>query len=131
MGRSAERQRHVDKHSDEYASHRKKNNDAVQKSRKLSRQKSKAVVDRIKELTDENKCLEDKIKRLTEELCALQSMYSEKQRRPSLSDVAEARLDQLLRTEHLDVPLDEDFVPCSDDDEDSVPDFEAITKNRN
>ncbi len=134
MGRTSDRQR-FDKHSDEYVNHRKKNNDAVKKSRTQSRKKSKDVVERIKQLTDENKVLEGKIKQLNDELKFLQNVVQEKKnggRGASSNGTGLAPGDQARLTEILnrDPNNEEDDSESSEDeDEDSVPDFNTAKKN--
>ncbi|XP_076449760.1 CCAAT/enhancer-binding protein gamma-like [Babylonia areolata] len=65
----------ISKDSEAYKKRRERNNIAVRKSRQLSRQKTKLIDDKVKELRDENRQLEDRVQLLHKELSVLKDLF--------------------------------------------------------
>ncbi|XP_076470119.1 CCAAT/enhancer-binding protein gamma-like [Babylonia areolata] len=63
------------KDSDDYKKRRERNNIAVRKSRQLSRQKAKAMEEKMSQLRAENRSLEEKVKLLSKELGILKDLF--------------------------------------------------------
>lgn len=60
---------------EEYQRRRARNNDAVKKSREKTKLKTKAMMDRVDKLRDENEELENNIQILTKELGILKDLF--------------------------------------------------------
>jgi len=61
--------------SEDYVRRRERNNQAVKKSRQKSKQKTKAMMDRVDKLRSENEELEENIKILSKELGILKDLF--------------------------------------------------------
>jgi len=65
----------IPKNSDDYLKRRARNNDAVKKSREKSKAKTKAMMERVDKLRNENSELEANIEILTKELGILKDLF--------------------------------------------------------
>jgi len=63
------------KTTEEYKRRRERNNEAVKKSRQKSKQKTKAMMERVDKLRNENEELEENIKILSKELGILKDLF--------------------------------------------------------